>query len=448
MVTLWSPLLEYAMPPSLSKLTKRTVDGAAPRPGRYFVWDTELRGFGLRVAESGTKTYIVRYRPRGIGRGAPKRFVVLGRHGPITPDEARSKAKALLGAVASGQDPAKDQTRSVEAVTVAALVDLFIEEHVKPKRKARTAGDYAAVLKGHLVPHLGKRLAERISAFDIGNLHLALRDRPYQANRMLAIIASMYSFAVKRGLLPKGTNPVEGVERYRESSRERYLTIEELNRLGETLRLAETTGLPWKSSADKPASKHLAKPDKRHTLLAPEVVLAFRLLLFTGARLREILHLQWRHVDLDRGLILLPDSKTGRKTIVMSTLVLALLRASKRTGAFVIAGAGNDKPRSRSQEALAGCSASRRAGRREASRSSSHLRLDRSRSQPRPAYRWQAARPLAAGNHRSLRSPRCRSPTPCDKPNRRSSRRRTCRAGQSDTARRKREPVAPLARSP
>ena len=166
------------------------------------------------------------------------------------------------------------------------------------------------------------------------------------ANRMLAIVASMYAFASKAGLVPQGTSPSSGIERYRETSRERYLTIEELNRLGETLRLAETTGLPWKLSADKPASKHLAKPDNRQTLLAPEVVLAFRLLLFTGARLREILHLEWRHVDLDRGLILLPDSKTGRKTIVMSTLVLALLRASKRSGAFVIPGAGGDRPRS------------------------------------------------------------------------------------------------------
>ena len=161
------------MPPSKTKLTKRVVDGATPRPGRYFVWDAELKGFALRVAESGTKTYIVRYRPRGLGHGAPKRFVVLGRHGPITPDEARASAKAILGAVAGGQDPAKERTRTGDAITVAGLVDLFIEEHVKIKRKARTAKGYAAVLRSHFLPRFGKRAAERISGAEIGQLHLS-----------------------------------------------------------------------------------------------------------------------------------------------------------------------------------------------------------------------------------------------------------------------------------
>ena len=245
------------MPPIKAKLTKRTVDAAAPRPGRYFVWDADLKGFGLRVAESGTKTYIVRYRPRGLGRGAPKRFVVLGRHGPVTPDEARDRAKAILGAVAAGQDPAKERAQSGDATTVASLVDLFIEEHVKAKRKPRTASGYAAVLKGHLVPRFGKRAAERISSTEMSQLHLSLRDSPYQANRMLAIIASMYSFGVKRGLVPKGTNPVAGVEKFRES----YAT--DTSRWMSSI--ASASRCVWQSRLDclgsrtptsQPASKH------------------------------------------------------------------------------------------------------------------------------------------------------------------------------------------------
>ncbi len=82
-----------------------------PKAGRYTLWDTELKGFGLRVAESGTKTYILRYRPRVAGRPRPRRFMVLGRHGVITPDEARAQAKAILGAVAAGQDPAKERSQ-------------------------------------------------------------------------------------------------------------------------------------------------------------------------------------------------------------------------------------------------------------------------------------------------------------------------------------------------
>ena len=163
---------------------------------------------------------------------------------------------------------------------------------------------------------------------------------------MLAITASMFGFAEKRGLVPKGTNPVDGIERYRETSRERYLSTAELSRLGETLRLAETSGLPWRSDPNKPASKHLPAPENRTTLLSPETTLAFRLLLFTGARLREILHLEWRFVDLERGLIFLPDSKTGRKTLVLSTPVLEMLRKAQRSGPFVIPGMGADRPRS------------------------------------------------------------------------------------------------------
>ena len=328
------------------KLTKRVVDAATPQASRYVVWDSELKGFGARVAPSGTKTYIVRYRPRGMGPSAPRRFVVLGRHGPLTPDEARARAKALLGAVAAGRDPAREQVRTAEGITVASLVEVFIEEHAKAKRKSGTAGNYEATLKTYLVPRLGKRAAESVTAGEIAQLHVGLRDRPYQANRLLAIVGSMYGFAAKRGLVPRGTNPALGLERFRETSRERYLSTEELARLGEALRLAETIGLPWKSDPAKAPSKHLPAQAQRRTLLSSEVTLAFRLLLFTGARLREILHLEWRHVDLERGLILLPDSKTGRKTIVMSVLTVALLRSARRSGPFVIPGAVPDQPRS------------------------------------------------------------------------------------------------------
>ena len=202
------------------------------------------------------------------------------------------------------------------------------------------------MLRKYVVPRFGKRAAEKISPAEIAHLHHELRDRPYQANRMLAIVASMYGFAARRGSCRRGSKPVEGIERYRELARERYLTTEELNRLGEALHLAETTGLPWRPRTDKPPSKHLAKEENQRTLFPPEVVLAFRLLLLTGARLREILRLEWRHVDLERGLLLLPDSKSGRKTIVLSAPALDLLRSCDRASDFVVPGAGGDRPRS------------------------------------------------------------------------------------------------------
>ena len=145
---------------------------------------------------------------------------------------------------------------------------------------------------------------------------------------------------------PAGLTPRSASSDFTEAKRERFLGTEELKRLGETLRLAETEGLPWLLNANTRASKHLAKELNQRTVFAPEVALAFRLLLFTGARLREILHLEWAHVDLERGLLLLPDSKTGRKTIVLSAPALALLQEADRSSAFVVPGATQDQPRS------------------------------------------------------------------------------------------------------
>jgi len=267
-------------------------------------------------------------------------------HGVLTPDEARDQARTILGAVAAGQDPAKEQSQANSAMSIAQLAESFISQHVEPKRKARTAAGYSAVLNNYFVPKFGRKAAHQVSAAEISQLHLSLRDRPYQANRLLAVIASMYGFASRRGIVPRGLNPAQGIERFRESARERYLGIEELNRLGETLRLAEAEGLPWRSDNDKPQSKHLVREENRRTVLSPEVVLAFRLLIFTGARLREILTLQWSHIDFERGLINLPDSKTGRKTIVMSAATIDLVRSAERRSAFVIPGLDADRSRS------------------------------------------------------------------------------------------------------
>ena len=229
------------------KLTKRVVDDAIPKAKRYEIWDGETRGLGFRVEASGTKTYILRYRPRNIGPGAPKRFISLGRHGAITPDEARTRARSTLGAVAAGRDPALERKHAQAAITCSELANRFLEEHVGPKRKAHTAKGYGASLRSNFLPALGKRKAELVTIAEIAKLHLSLRDRPYQANRLLAIIGSKYTFAARRGLVPRGTNPTIGLERFTEAKRERFLGTEELKRLGETLRLAETEGLPGDS---------------------------------------------------------------------------------------------------------------------------------------------------------------------------------------------------------
>lgn len=331
-------------------ITKRLVDGIKPcaderGAGDYFVWDRDLKGFGVRVQRSGEKSYVVKYRA-GIGRIAPTRRVTLGAVGALTPDEARRLAKTTLGTVAHGLDPAAVKTAERRAAPLKELAQLFLAEHVETKRKPATASHYRDILERIVLPGLGTR---QVSTTDLARLHVRMRDRPYQANRMLAVVGSLYAFASKRKLVPAGFNPARGIDRYPEKGRERFLTGEELALLGDAIREAETIGLPWEIDETKPAAKHASKKAKRRTVIDPFAAAAIRLLILTGARLREILKLEWRHVDFERGLLLLPDSKTGAKSIILNAPALAVLARLGRAGAYVIAGqsAGTEgeKPR-------------------------------------------------------------------------------------------------------
>jgi integrase len=332
-----------------ARITKRLVDGLKPNGREYFIWDDKLTGFGIRVQASGATSYVVKYRA-GSGRGAPTRRVTIARLGKVTPDEARDLARKLLGSVAHGSDPAADRAAERRADTLREHAELFLAEHVEAKRKSSTAELYRDILERLVLPELGNRKAEKITISDIAKLHGKLKASPYQANRMLAVVSSLYSFAAKRRFIAEGVNPTRGIEKYRENGRERFLSAEELGRLGEAIREAETNGLPYNIDMSKPTAKHAPKEKNRQTVVGPHAAAAIRLLILTGARLREILHLKWEHVDFERGMLLLPDSKTGKKAIVLNAPALSVLANVPRVGSFVIAGqsagAGDEQPRS------------------------------------------------------------------------------------------------------
>jgi integrase len=124
--------------------------------------------------------------------------------------------------------------------------------------------------------------------------------------------------------------PTKGVEKYRESAWERYLTQDELLRLSDALTAAETTGLLYSVDESNPKAKHAPKPENRRRKFGSHSVAAIRLLTLTGVRLREILDAKWEHVDLERGMMFLPDSKTGRKPIYLSAAAAAILSALPR----------------------------------------------------------------------------------------------------------------------
>jgi integrase len=332
-----------------AQITKRLLDSLKPGDGEYFVWDSSLAGFGVRVQSTGARSYVVKYRA-GSGRGAPTRRLTLGKVGTLTPDEARTLAKKMLGSVAHGADPAAQRAADKRASTLAEVAEQFLTEHVAAKRSASSAGSYRDLLERLVFPELGKRKADKVTSAEIHRLHSKHAHTPYQANRMLRVLSSLFTFAAKAHVVPIGFNPCRGIEYFPEEGRERYLTTSELAQIGEAIREAETIGLPYTVDAAEPKAKHAPKEASRRTIIGPHAAAALRLLIFTGARLREILHLKWEHIDFERGLLLLPTSKTGKKTIVLNAPALAILTALPRVGEYVIAGTSagtkDEKPRS------------------------------------------------------------------------------------------------------
>jgi integrase len=346
-----------------TQITKRLIDGLRPRVSEYFVWDGSLAGYGVRVQSTGAMSYVVKYRA-GSGRAAPTRRLTLAKVGTITPDEARTLAKKTLGSVAHGADPAAQKAAEKRATTLAEVAEQFLTEHMEAKRSGSSARSYRDLLERLVFPEIGKRKADKVTSAEIQRLHSKNAHTPYQANRMLRVLSSLFTFAGKAHVVPVGFNPCRGIEYFPEEGRERYLSTQELAQIGEAIREAETIGLPYAVDEVNPKAKHAPKEANRRTVVGPHAAAALRLLIFTGARLREILHLKWENVDFERGLLMLPTSKTGKKTIVLNAPALAVLNGLPRIGTYVIAGtsAGGQHERPRSDLKKPWRAVSKRAG--------------------------------------------------------------------------------------
>jgi integrase len=326
------------------RLGRRTLSTLPPLSRPTVFYDTDLTGFGLKASPTGALSFIVEYRPGAGGRGVSKRRMVLGTPKTLTPEEARNLASGVLARVRLGHDPAAERSNERKAETVHDLLNSFMDDHIRMKRKSRTAKLFQGYIDNHILPPLGARKAPSLARTDVERLHKSIgKTKPVTANRVISLIAAAYSYGLRSGRLSDGLkNPASGIEKFREEVRERFLTEAELRRLGEAVREAETVGVPWMKESK---SKHARKRENRITNIGPHAAAALRLLIFTGARLREILDLRWDYVDLQRGLLFLPDSKTGKKTIVLGAAALAVLENLPRVGSFVIAGANNEQPR-------------------------------------------------------------------------------------------------------
>jgi len=313
----------------MPKITKRSVDSAAPSPhGDSFLWDSEVKGFGLRVKPSGVKSYVLKYR---IGPGTKR--ITIGRHGsPWTPDEARLRALELLRALSRGHDPATDKAEARRALSVKDLADLYLAEGpaAKPNKKASSWATDRSNIERHIKPLLGKKLAQALTQADIAKFQADVAGGRSRADiktgrrgraiveggrgtaaRSLAVLGAMLQFAVGRRLIP--ANAAKGVPLLKGARKERFLTEAEVAQLAETL----------------------AAMEDEHKL-SPIAASAVRLLLLTGCRKSEILSLRWEWVDIERGCLRLPDSKTGAKAVPLASAALELLVEMPRHSGFVL----------------------------------------------------------------------------------------------------------------
>jgi hypothetical protein len=150
----------------MARLTKRAVDAAEAGSAAVFIWDDEIKGFGLRIAPGGTKSYVLNYRA-GHGRKALQRRITIGKHGsPWTPEQARLEARRLLGTIAAGDDPAAARKAEARTMTLTALCDLYLAEGTGHKKSSSLKADRGRI-KNHVVPVLGGLRIDRIRRADV-----------------------------------------------------------------------------------------------------------------------------------------------------------------------------------------------------------------------------------------------------------------------------------------
>ena len=286
----------------MAKLTKRQIEALEVQDKDYFIWDSELSGFGVRVFPTGRKQFVIQYR-----FGKISRRMSLGRFGAITPDQARGLALEALVKIRQDIDPQVQKREKRTALTVRELAQRFDEEHIEVHLKESTAKEYRRNLKLFILPAIGHLRIIDVTRADIAKYHHDWRHRPYQANRNIEIISKMFNLAELWGLRPDGTNPRKHIKKYPEKKRERYFSAAELRAIGRVLAEME---------------------EERIEL--PSAIAAVRLLLFTGCRLGEIMTVRWEHVDRSAKLLRLPDSKTGAKEVHLGTAAVTVLSSIER----------------------------------------------------------------------------------------------------------------------
>ena len=305
---------------ALRNITNRFLDSfRSENPSGRRVFDSELRGFAVTAYPGGKLVFGVRY-----GNRLRRRWATIGEFGnPLTLDEARAKARAILAESVLGGDPVADRKRADSIPTLKAFLEDFTTWSEKRKKPRTLRGE--AVYRKLAERKLGSLRLDEIEPAALREVALELTKagKLYAANRFLSYLSAALSQAAKLGHIP--TNPAAAVPRNAERPRKRVLSAAELTALWKALESERDAGLRA----------------------------AFTLLLVTGARASEAREARWKDLDLEAGVWTVPDTKAGRpQEVVIPAAACELLKAIPKAGPFVCPGRFGDKPRADFQRAF------------------------------------------------------------------------------------------------
>jgi integrase len=325
----------------------------ASRLGVYVVdvFDTEQDGLYVRLSPAGSRVFYLRYWSRTLRKA---RRIRLGAFPDLSVKQARALARKHAGEVASDSDPLTTRDAKREAVlqaqrdaaaalTIDGLMAMYLA-HAAGRIRPSTAGLYRTLHRVHITEPLGALRVDAVTVSDVAALHRRMIETKTAANQVRRLLSTLYRFAEKQHLVPRGTNPAADVEPYPERDAERYLRAEELAAVLRALDRAERDGLPpapvrqqlhdarnaRRRTGGATKAKHRPKSAGAPEPANPTAVAALRLLILTGARKQEVLRLRWREVDLVQGLLQLDDTKTGASVRPLSPEAIAVLTAQPR----------------------------------------------------------------------------------------------------------------------
>jgi integrase len=289
----------------MPKLTKTLVEAIEPENKDVLLWDSEIKGFAVKVTPKGKRSYILKYRVGG-GRTGKTRKPTIGIHGidGMTTDKARKIAGEWKAIVNTGGDPSGERQAYRKAPTLSDLKERFIEDYAKPHKKASGVEQDERNFRVHIIPKLGADTKVKdVTRQDVMRMHNAFRDTPSAANRALKVLSKAMNMADVWDMRPGGSNPCTHIKRFKEAKRNRFLSLDEFGRIGKALSDMEKQGVEMRSFIN-----------------------AVRLLVFTGCRRGEILSLRWDEVDFPNHCLNLQDSKTGPKRVLLNLMAYDVLK--------------------------------------------------------------------------------------------------------------------------